>query len=158
MTIQEHNCPITKKTIFSINQTIGGKNHKFHTVNYNLDWDETVYKYRAISKCRAGFMVISEGENRLVNAVGMWKKNALQTLQVQLPNTDLYVNALAIKANKFVIVENSILENIKIGTIHSQFPKMADHGHWRSIGSKTWADNAYKLEDSFKNMTIEIIK
>ena len=158
MTIQEHNCQITKKTIFSINQNIGGKMHKFYTVNHDLDWNTTKYKYRAVSKCRAGFMAISEGESTLAHAVCNWKKNALQTLQVQLPGHEIYVNVLAIKGNKFVLAENTILENITIGTIHSQFPKMADHGHWRSIGSKTWADNAYKLEDTFKNSTFEIIK
>lgn len=158
MTIQEHDCPFRPENkIFSIVQTISGKSHGFHTVNHNLDWNTTKYKYRAISKCRAGFMTISEGETTLQRAVCTWKKNALQTLQIQLPDSEVYANVLAMKANKFHLVENTILENITIGTIHSQFPKMADHGHWRSIGSKTWADNAYKLEDTFKNMIIETI-
>ena len=156
MTIQEHN-GINDQPVFSIDQIIGGKRHTFHTVNHDLDWNTTKYKYRAISKCRAGFMTISEGETTLQRAVCTWKKNALQTLQVQLPEHEVWVNVLAIKGNKFVLAENTILENITIGTIHSQFPKMADHGHWRAIGSKTWADKAYKLEDSYKNMQIEII-
>jgi len=156
MYIKEHT-NYDKKPVFSIEQNIGGKMHKFHTMNYGLDWNTTKYKYRAISKCRAGFMTISEGETTLQRAVCTWKKNALQTVEVQLPGHDIYVTVLAMKANKFHIVENTILENIKIGTIHSSFPKMADHGHWRSIGSKTWADNAYKLEDTMKNMTFEVV-
>ena len=154
--IKEHN-GINDQPVFSIEQNIGGKMHKFHTVNHGLDWNTTKYKYRAISKCRAGFMTNSEGETTLQRAVCTWKKNALQTLQVQLPEHDVWVHVLAIKANKFVLAENAILENITIGTIHAQFPKMADHGHWKNIGSKTWADKAYKLEDSYKNMQIEII-
>lgn len=158
MTIKEYNCKITGKTTFSIDQNIGGKMHKFHTTNYDLDWNTTTYKFRTVSKCRAGFMTISDHETTLERVVTNWKKNALQTIEVQLPGSDFYVTVLALKGNKFVIAENTVLENIKIGTIHSSYPKMADHGHWRSIESKTWADNAYKLEDTFKNLTIEIIK
>tara|TARA_Y100000287_G_scaffold16304_1_gene11516 strand:- start:146 stop:625 length:480 start_codon:yes stop_codon:yes gene_type:complete len=156
--IKEHNCKITEKTTFSIEQNIGGKMHKFHTSNYGLDWNTTTYKFRTVSKCRAGFMTISDHETTLEQVVNNWKKNALQTIEVQLPGSDFYVTVLALKGNKFVIAENTILENIKIGTIHSSYPKMADHRHWKNIGSKTWADNAYKLEDSFKNMTIEIVE
>lgn len=158
MTIKEHNCKITGKITFSINQVVKGKNHSFHTVNHDFDWNETKYQYRAITKCRAGFMTISDGTATLQQAVCNWKKNALQTLEVKFPGSDFYVTVLAIKGGKFVLVENSILENMTIGTIHSQFPAMADYGHWKHIGSKTWAGLAYgKLEDSFKNITIEIV-
>ena len=156
MHITEHT-NYDKKPVFSIEQNIGGKMHKFHTSNWGLDWNTTKYKYRTISKCRAGFLTISDGESTLERIVCNWKKNALHTVEVQLPGSEHFLTVLALKANKFHLVDNCILENIKIGTIHSSFPKMADHGHWRAIGSKTWADNAYKLEDSFKNMTIELV-
>ena len=94
-------------------------------------------------------MTISDQETTLERVVTGWKKNALQTIEVQLPGSDFYLTVLALKGNKFIIAENTILENITIGSIHSSFPKMADHGHWKNIGSKTWADNAYKLEDEF---------
>jgi len=156
MYIKEHT-NYDKKPVFTIEQNIGGKMHKFHTQNYGLDWNTTKYKIRTINKCRAGFLTICDLETTLESAVTTWKKNTLQTVEVQLPEHDIYVTVLAMKGNKFHIVENTILENIKIGAIHSSFPKMADHGHWRSIGSKTWADPAYKLEDTIKNMTFEII-
>ena len=99
-------------------------------------------------------MTISDGKSTLQNLVNRYQKNALQTIEIKSLKSDTFLTALALKANKFVTVANCILENIEIGTIHSSFPKMADHGHWKSIGSKTWADNAYKLEDSFKNITL----
>ena len=145
MYIKEHT-NYDKKPVFSIEQNIGGKMHKFHTQNYGLDWNTTKYKYRAITKCRAGFMTISEGERTLAGVITGWKKNSLHTVQIQLPGSDFYVTVLAMKANKFHIVSNTILENIKIGDIHSCFPKMADHSHWKAIGSKTWADPAYSLD------------
>ena len=157
MHITEHKSSIYGGTTFSIHQVIGGKNHQFYTVNHDLDWNTTKYKYRAVSKCRAGFLTISDGESTVERIVCNWKKNALHTVEVQLPGSEHFLTVLALKANKFHLVDNCILENIKIGAIHSSFPKMADHGHWKAIGSKTWADNAYKLEDSFKNMTIELV-
>jgi hypothetical protein len=101
-------------------------------------------------------MTISEGKSTLKALVNRYKKNALQTIELKSthPGSDTYLTALALKANKFATVANCILENITIGTIHSSFPKMADHGHWKNIGSKTWADNAYRLEDSFKHITL----
>ena len=156
MYIKEHTNH-DNKPVFTIEQNIGGKMHKFHTGDIGLDWNTTTYKFRTISKCRAGFMTISDHETTLERVVNNWKKNALQTIEVQLPGSDFYLTILALKANKFVFAENTILENIKIGTIHSSFPKMADHGHWKSIGSKTWADNAYKLEDQYKNIRLQFV-
>jgi hypothetical protein len=140
-------------TTFSIEQNINGKMHKFYTSDYGFKWD-VEYDYRVITKCTAGFMTISDGKSTLQNLVNRYQKNALQTIEIKSLKSDTFLTALALKANKFVTVANCILENIEIGTIHSSFPKMADHGHWKAIGSKTWADNAYKLEDSFKNIKL----
>ena len=156
MYIKENNHSFSDETTFTIEQNIGGKMHKYHTNDYGFKWDEE-YDYRVITKCRAGFMTISDGKSSLSNLVNRYQKNALQTIELKSLKSDTYLTVLALKAGKFVTVANCILENIKIGTIHGSFPKMADHGHWRSIGSKTWADNAYKLEDQYKNMTIEIL-
>jgi hypothetical protein len=155
MYIKEHYDKISESTTFSIEQAIGGKMHRFYTSEYGFKWD-VEYEYRVITKCVAGFFCISDGKSTLQNLVGRYQKNALHTIELKSthPGADHYLTALALKAGKFVTVANCILENIKIGTIHSCFPKMADHGHWKAIGSKTWADNAYKLEDSFKNITL----
>jgi hypothetical protein len=155
MHIKENNHNFDGKTTFTIDQNINGKMYTFHTNDYGFKWD-VEYDYRVITKCRAGFMTISDGKSSLRNLVNRYQKNALQTIELKSthPESDVYLTVLALKANKFVTVANCILENIEIGTIHSSFPKMADHGHWKAIGSKTWADNAYKLEDSFKNITL----
>ena len=155
MYIKENNHAITDGTTFTIEQMINGKMHRFHTSEYGFKWD-VEYEYRVITKCRAGFMTISDGKSSLKNLVNRYQKNALQTIELKSthPGSDTFLTALALKAGKFVTVANCILENIEIGTIHSSFPKMADHGHWKAIGSKTWADNAYRLEDSFKNVKL----
>lgn len=153
MYIKENKFNLTDGPTFTIEQMISGKMHKFHTNDYGFEWD-VEYDYRVITKCRAGFFTISDGKSSLKNLVNRYQKNALHTIELKSLKSDHYLTALALKAGKFVTVANCIIENIEIGTIHSSFPKMADHGHWKSIGSKTWADPAYKLEDSFKNITL----
>ncbi len=154
MYIKEHT-GYTDETVYSVEQKINNKWHKFYTSECGFKWD-VEYDYRVVSKCVAGWMTISEGKSTLQNLVNRYKKGALQTIELKSihPGADHYLTALAIKAGKFATVANCILDNITIGTIHSSFPKMADHGHWKAIGSKTWADNAYRLEDSFKNITL----
>ena len=154
MYIKEHK-GFSDETVYSIEQNINGKMHKFQTSEYGFKWD-VEYDYRVVTKCVAGWMTISEGKSTLAALVNRYKKNALQTIELKSthPGSDTYLTALALKANKFATVANCILENITIGTIHSSFPKMADHGHWKNIGSKTWADNAYRLEDSLKHITL----
>ena len=145
MYIKENNHAITDGTTFTIEQNIKGKMHKFHTSEYGFKWD-VVYDYRVVTKCAAGFFTISDGKSSLENLVNRYKTNALHTIELKSLKSDTYLTALALKAGKFVTVANCIIENIDIGTIHSSFPKMADHGHWKAIGSKTWADNAYSLD------------
>ena len=154
MYIKEHK-GYSDETVYSIEQNINGKMHKFYTSEYGFKWD-VEYDYRVITKCVAGYLVISDGKSTLQALVNRWTKNALQTIELKSthPGSDTYLTVLALKANKFHTVANCILDNIDIGTIHSSFPKMADHGHWKAIGSKTWADNAYRLVDSFKNITL----
>jgi len=145
MYIKEHNCEIMETTTFSIEQNINGKMHKFYTSDYGFEWD-VEYDYRVVTKCTAGFFTISDGKSTLQNLVNRYQKNALHTIEIKSLKSDTFLTALALKAGKFVTVANCIIENIDIGTIHGSFPKMADHGHWKAIGSKTWADNAYSLE------------
>ena len=154
MYIKEHK-GYSDETVYSIEQNINGKMHKFYTSEYGFKWD-VEYDYRVITKCVAGYLVISDGKSTLQALVNRWTKNALQTIELKSthPGSDTYLTVLALKANKFHTVANCILDNIDIGTIHSSFPKMADHGHWKAIGSKSWADNAYRLVDSFKNITL----
>tara|TARA_B100000768_G_scaffold77853_1_gene74050 strand:- start:451 stop:933 length:483 start_codon:yes stop_codon:yes gene_type:complete len=153
MYIKENNHPHTDGTTFTIEQNINGKMHRFHTSEYGFKWD-VEYDYRVVTKCRAGFFTISDGKSTLQNLVNRYQKNALHTIELKSLKSDTFLTALALKGGKFATVANCILENIEIGTIHSSFPKMADHGHWKAIGSKTWADNAYRLQDSFKNVKL----
>tara|TARA_R110000796_G_scaffold6992_11_gene24418 strand:+ start:1552 stop:2016 length:465 start_codon:yes stop_codon:yes gene_type:complete len=153
MYIREQNSVMGKG--FTVEQLVNGKMCKF-MVNDNKFDSETVYEYRAITKCVAGFLTISEGKGELSQIATRWEKNRLHTLEVKNQYGN-YQTVLAMKGGKFYMVDKSIVESLTVGDIHSTFPKMADHNHWKSIGSKTWADPAYGvLVDSFKNVTLQM--
>lgn len=153
--IKKHTNP-TLGTSFTIEQNIKGKMHTFYVKDLGLDWN-TKYKYRSISKCRAGFLTINSGERLLCNLF-RYEKNKLFNVEIQLPGSDFYVSVLNMKNNKFLHIDKTVIENLTIGDIHSTFPNMADYSHWKSIGSKTWAGLAYgELKDTFENTTIELV-
>mgnify|MGYP003651235753 FL=1 len=153
MYIREQNSVMGKG--FTVEQLVNGKMCKF-MVNDNKFDSETVYEYRAITKCVAGFLTISEGKGELSQIATRWEKNRLHTLEVKNQYGN-YQTVLAMKGGKFYMVDKSIVESLTVGDIHSTFPKMADHNHWKSIGSKTWSDPAYGvLVDSFKNVTLQM--
>ena len=146
----------TLGTSFTIEQNIKGKMHTFYVKDLKLDWNKE-YKYRSISKCRAGFLVINSGTSELCNLFN-WDKNKLFNVEIQLPDSDYYFSVLNIKNNKFLHIDKTVIENLTVGDIHSTFPNMADYSHWKSIGSKSWADPAYgELKDTFENTTIELV-
>lgn len=146
----------TLGTSFTIEQNIKGKMHTFYVKDLGLDWN-TKYKYRSISKCRAGFLTINSGEGLLCNLF-RYDKNKLFNVEIQLPGSDFYVSVLNMKNNKFLHIDKTVIENLTIGDIHSTFPNMADYNHWKSIGSKTWAGLAYgELKDTFENTTFELV-
>ena len=146
----------TLGTSFTIEQNIKGKMHTFYVKDLGLDWN-TKYKYRSISKCRAGFLTINSGEGLLCNLF-RYEKNKLFNVEIQLPGSDFYISVLNMKNNKFLHIDKTVIENLTIGDIHSTFPNMADFNHWKSIGSKTWAGLAYgELKDTFENTTIKLV-
>jgi len=151
MQITKHNTPFGGS--YSITQMVKGKFYKFTAHDHNLDWNKQ-YEYRAVTKCRAGFLTISDGKDYLCNIVTGWKKSALHTVEIKTEG-GVYLTALAMKGGKFYIIDKEILENITVGDIHSSFSSMADYNHWKNIGSKTWADLAYgplnKSTDTVEN-------
>ena len=143
----------TLGTSFSIEQNIKGKMHTFYVKDLKLDWNKE-YKYRSISKCVAGFMVINSGTSKLCNLFN-FDKNKLFNVEIQLPDSDYYFSVLNMKGNKFLHIDKTVIENLTVGDIHSTFPNMADYSHWKSIGSKSWADPAYgELKDSLEDITL----
>lgn len=144
---------------YTITQTIDGKFHSFSAVDYGIDPNKE-YEFRLITKCRAGFMTISERTGTIDRVVTGYKKGALQAVEMKLEfenDKSLFVNIFAMKGNKFYIVDKAILECLRVGDIHYSFPKMADFNHWKKIGTKTHADPAYGNIEELANEPMTVV-
>ena len=122
-----------------------------HTVNQLAD--ERKGKFRFITKCRAGFMTISEARDTdneyyltypetLLTA---HKKGALQTIEFQPEGSPNYFTIFAKKGNRVVIIDRLILSHLTVGTINQLFSNtnLYSQEQYAAVGAKTWADRAF---------------
>ena len=110
---------------------------------------------RFISKCRAGFMTISDGRDfdlkwynsnpeQLING---YKKGALQTVQVQLDSSDHFFTVFARQGKKIHLIDESILADLTVGTINSLFhdTDLYNHRQYQAVQATSWASKAYVM-------------
>ena len=124
-----------------------------NTVNVLGAYANTKGKFRTISKCRAGWMTISDCrsyDNEYFIAhpesiITGYKKGSLQTVEFQPEGFDTYLTVFARKGNKIVLIDEEILGHITVGTINQLFPdtNLYSQAQYIAVGAKTWADRAY---------------
>lgn len=108
---------------------------------------EKRYNFRIATKCRAGFITISDYPSSLpVSVISNWKKNALVNIQIEREfedGTKRWFDVLTYKKGKWFSIDRGFLEVLTVGTMREVFPNMCDLSLWESVGAKTWADKAY---------------
>jgi len=112
-----------------------GKRFNFMVTNHLEEGKK--YKFRYISKCKAGFQNISE-------------TNYDQTPEQFIGSTYgflVWLNVLTTKGKKFYSIEKSFLLNLKVGNIHNAWKKMVDYDLWNRMNTKTHADYAYRMNN-----------
>ena len=124
-----------------------------NTVNVLGAYTNTKGKFRIISKCRAGWMTISDIRNQdnehfmtyPESIITGYKKGALQTVEFQPEGYDTYLTVFARKGNKIVLIDELILEHLTVGTINQLFSNtnLYNQTQYEVVGAKTWADRAY---------------
>lgn len=124
-----------------------------NTVNVLGAYTNTKGKFRFITKCRAGWMTISDArsyDNEYFMAhpesiITGHVKGALQTVEFQPEGYDLYLTVFARKGNKIALIDEVILEHLTVGTINSLFSNtnLYNQTQYEVVGAKTWADRAY---------------
>jgi hypothetical protein len=122
-----------------------------NTVNYLKDFSKG--KFRFITKCRAGFLTIVDAkdyENEYLMAhpesiLTGYKKGALQTVEFCLDGFITYLTVFARKGNKIVIIDETILGHLTVGTINQLYSNtnLYNQAQYTAVGAKTWADRAY---------------
>lgn len=118
----------------------------------------TITAARFISKSRAGFMTIVDAPDWQVERynkypeelISGYKKGALQTVQVQLDNSDYFFTVFARQGKKIHLIDEAILRELTVGTINSLFvnTELYDQIQYRAVAAKTWADKAYVMNEN----------
>jgi len=124
-----------------------------NTVNVLGAYSNTKGKFRIVSKCRAGWMTITDCrsyDNEYFiqypeSIITAYKKGALQTVEFQPEGWDTYLTIFARKGNKIVLIDETILGNLTVGTINQLYrnTNLYNQAQYTAVGARTWADRAY---------------
>lgn len=128
----------------SFETTIKGKLHKVMVSNHLKENKQ--YEFRVASKCKAGFITISDIEDTVQGIITRWKKNSLVNVQVKLtyPNgKTLWMNVYTTKGNKWYSIDKGFMDVLTVGDMRQSFPDMCDMKLWEFVGAKTWADKSF---------------
>ena len=130
----------------SFDTTIKGKRTKVLVSNHLKDLNKN-YKFRVASKCRAGFVNISDWETTPAEVITSWKKNSLVTIQVEKDfgnGKTLWFNVFTTKSGKWYSIDLSFLQGITVGDMRECFPDMCDMNLFELVNAKNWADYAFR--------------
>lgn len=110
-------------------------------------------KFRVVTKCRAGWMTIIDCKDwdsewfmqHPESIITAYIKGALQTVEFCPDGGDYYLTIFARKGNKIVLIDETILSNITVGTINLLFlnTNLYSQAQYRAVNAKTWADKAF---------------
>lgn len=109
--------------------------------------------FRIITKCRAGFLTISDcrdGENEMYSirpaqVLADYKKGALQTVQFRAEGGEHFLTVFARVGKKIHLIDTDMLRGLDVGTVNSYWlnTDLYDQRQYEAVGAKTWADFAY---------------
>ena len=100
------------------------------------------YEFRSASKCRAGFINISDWKGTPGDAIRCWGKNTLVNIQAK-NEYGTWMNVYTTKGGKWHSIDLGFLKTITVGTMRESFPDMCDMELWKLVDTKTWADKAF---------------
>ena len=112
-------------------------------------------EYRAIVKCRAGFMTVDDAghDNKIANEYGpafflqSYKKDALQTIQFKANGSNNWLNVFARKGKKIVVIDEAILKGLTVGTINQLYSEtnLYSQKQYAHVNAKSWACKAFVM-------------
>lgn len=110
-------------------------------------------KFRVVTKCRAGWMTITDCRDydnewfmqQPESIIAGYTKGALQTVEFCPGGGDYYLTVFARKGKNIVLIDETILGNLTVGTINQLFldTNLYSQTQYQAVGAKTWADKAY---------------
>ena len=115
-------------------------------------------EYRAIVKCRAGFMTIvddlgiqanwgRQDWNSAMDVFRNFKKGALQTIQFKAEGTNSWLTVFARKANKVILMDKQMFMDMKVGDINQDWSNtnLYSQNNYKICKAKTWDDKAFVI-------------
>ena len=128
----------------TLKTNIKGKNIKVMVSNHLKEDKE--YEFRVASKCRAGFVNISDWKTTPKEMISGFKKNSLVNIQVKMTyesGKELWFNVYTTKGGKWYSIDKGFLDVLTVGDMRTSHPDMCDMKLWEFLGAKTWADKAF---------------
>lgn len=124
-----------------------------HTADYISSALDQITNVRFITKCRAGFLTISEARSFDIERYNQYpeslitdyKKGALQTVEVEFGNSGIYLTVFARVGKKVHLIEKSILASLTVGTINQLYYNTNLYGQFQynAVNATSWASKAY---------------
>lgn len=114
-------------------------------------------EYRAIVKCKAGFMVVVEDlgiQNKWSNGADWkraidvfrgFKKGALQTIQFRADGTEHWLTVFAKVGTKVKLMDEQMFRDMRIGDINQNWSNtnLYSQRQYSVVNGKTWDSKAY---------------
>ena len=124
-----------------------------HTVDYIGTALDQITNVRFITKCRAGFLTISQARSRDIvlynknpeSLITGYKKGALQTVEVEFGHTGIYLTAFARVGKKVHLIDKAILASLTVGTINQYYSNtnLYSQTQYSVVGASNWTHMAY---------------
>jgi hypothetical protein len=108
-------------------------------------------QFRAISKCRGGFFVVSDrnakNAERAIDVLRSYEKGALQTIQFNPYGTEIWLTVFARNGKKVILMDKQLFEDITVGDINQCFSNtnLRSAEQYAIVNAKTWADKAFVM-------------
>lgn len=130
-----------------------------HTVDIIKDpyYDNAPGQFRFITKCKAGYFTCNDArdfdaERLYVNpslVLGQYKKGALHTVQYRPAGSDTFFTVFARKGNKVVVMDESIMRDLEVGTVNQLWFKTNLYNvmQYAAVKAKTWADKVFVMNE-----------
>ena len=123
-----------------------GKRIAFSISNHLVEGK--TYKFRYVSKCKAGFLNIFQTETTPENFIqGTYGfcDNVQFLREFEDGSESLWMNVLTTKGGKFHSIDLTFLMNLKVSNMHNAWKKMVDYKLWKRMNSSSHASFAYKM-------------
>ena len=105
-------------------------------------------EYRAIVKCRAGFMTVCENAGAsAIDTFRGFKRGALQTIEFKAKGSDNWLTIFARKAKKVVLMDKQMFMDMEVGDINQNWSdtNLYSQTNYAMCKAKTWADKAFVM-------------